>query len=78
MTESPFPDESTKTCEIKSALLREYQSATMEYSDAVLALNPMIGSRHLHDALFLHADQAELRVTAARRELEKHIAAHGC
>ena len=78
MTERPGPDSNSKTCETKSSLLKIYQAATVSYSNAVLALNPMVGPNHLHDALFQIADEAELELTTARRELEKHIAEHGC
>jgi hypothetical protein len=77
MTELPRPGDCTN-CETKAALLKAYQSATVIYSDAVLALNPIAGSTQVHDSLFRLADEAELYVTAARRELEKHIAEHGC
>jgi hypothetical protein len=72
--EAVTPNETVKFCETKRALLRAYQLATLAYTDAVLKLEPMSGTVEG----FMLAEDAEAKATAASRELEKHVAEHGC
>jgi len=67
-------------CEEKSRLLREYNSATTDFSRAVQVLNTRLGvlSKDEYDKLKQFSDESRLRSEQARLALERHVSTHKC
>ena len=68
------------TCEEKVRLMDEYASATAEFSRTLNILNGKMGvlSKAEYDRIREFVDVARRRSEAARLELVRHIAEHGC
>jgi hypothetical protein len=68
------------SCEEKNRLLREYEAATVAFSQAVIELRRKMGTSPKEEYKRLAQVSNDARVTAeqARLALEQHIASHGC
>jgi len=68
------------SCEEKTRLLREYESAAARFSSAVTELNARtpISSAAEYQRMKEAAEEARLKSEHARLALEKHTASHGC
>jgi hypothetical protein len=68
------------SCEEKARLVKEYDDATLAFSDAVQELRRKMGTspKTEYERLERISSQARVKSEQARLALEKHIAAHGC
>jgi hypothetical protein len=68
------------TCEEKTRLAMEYQTATLAFSDAVKDLHRKIGTspKAEYQRLERISSGARVKSEQTRLALEQHIAAHGC
>jgi hypothetical protein len=68
------------TCEEKTGLLSEYETAAKKFSEAVTDLQHKMGTstKSEYERLNRAADEARLKSEQARLALEQHIAAHNC
>lgn len=68
------------TCQDKAELLYTYQSALAEYSRTVTFLYKHVGTLPKRDYQEIDefCDRARQRSEAARLDLDRHIAEHGC
>jgi hypothetical protein len=67
-------------CEEKCRLLREYDSATADFSRAVQVLHSRLGvlSREEYAKLKHFSEHSRLRSEQARLALERHVSEHKC
>jgi len=67
-------------CEQKTELVASVQQAARAYSDAVGNLNRIMGisSRTDYEAQYRMAEALRLDALAAQKNLEEHVASHGC
>jgi hypothetical protein len=67
-------------CEEKACLVREYDDATLAFSDAVQELRRKIGTspKAEYERLERISSNARVKSEQARLALEQHIAAHRC
>jgi hypothetical protein len=67
-------------CEEKARLVREYNVATVAFSEAVKELHQKMGTSFKEEYKRLEQISSEARVKSeqTRLALEQHIAAHGC
>jgi hypothetical protein len=75
---SEVPTDSS--CEEKARLVKQYNAATAEFSEAVKQLHRRIGTSPKEEYARLEriSSQARVKSEQARLALEKHIATHGC
>jgi hypothetical protein len=68
------------TCDEKGRLLRQYDDATLAFSNAVQELRRKTGTslKDEYDRLERIATEARAKSEQARLEFERHIAAHRC
>jgi hypothetical protein len=68
------------TCDEKTRLLRQYDDATLAFSNAVQELRRKIGTSQKEEYERLERISNEVRVKSeqARLALEQHIAGHRC
>jgi hypothetical protein len=68
------------TCERKTRLVAEYETATGKFAAAVSELQQKMGTSLKEDyaRLALAANEARLKSEQTRLAPEQHIAAHGC
>jgi hypothetical protein len=68
------------TCEEKSRLTCEYQTATETFSKSVTELQEKMGvsSKDEYERLQRISEEWRVHSEQARLALEQHIAAHGC
>ena len=68
------------TCEQKTRLVASYEQAARAYSDAVGNLNGIIGisSRTEYEAQYRMVEALRHDAVVAQKNLEEHIASHGC
>ena len=67
-------------CEHKTRLLALYEQAARAYSDAVGKLNRIIGVslKTEYEAQYRMAEALRHDALAAQKNLEEHVASHGC
>jgi hypothetical protein len=67
-------------CEEKARLLREYDNATLAFSNAVQELRHKMGTspRDEYHRLERISGKARVKSEQTRLALEQHIAGHGC
>jgi hypothetical protein len=67
-------------CQQKDRLMREYRLATDAYSRSVQQLHEKMGvsAKVEYERLAVEAEQSRTRSEEARREMELHVAHHGC
>ena len=65
-------------CEEKRRRLAEYQKSRQEYSAAIGCMVVRGISQPEYDRLFRETDKARHRYIAARHQLARHVAEHGC
>ena len=67
-------------CEEKDRLLREYTTATADYSRAVQVLQRRLGvlSKSEYERLREFSETARIRSESARQLLDRHVTQHGC
>ena len=65
-------------CEEKLRLLAEYQKSRQDYSAAIGCMVVRGISQPEYDRLSRETDTARHRSRAARHQLARHIAEHGC
>jgi len=67
-------------CQDKLRLVAFYEQATRTYSDAVGQLNRIMGisSRTDYEAHYRMTEALRLDALTAQKNLEAHIASHGC
>ncbi len=68
------------TCEEKSRLVSEYETAAKRFAEAVTGLQKKIGTstKSEYERLNRVVDEARLKSEQARLALEQHVAAHNC
>ena len=68
------------SCSSKTELLYAYHSALAEYSRTVTFLYDRIGTlaKRDYDEINAFCDGARARSEQARRDLDRHMAEHGC
>jgi hypothetical protein len=68
------------SCEDKNRLAREYEVATVAFSEAAKELDRKIGTSPKEEYMSLERISTEARMKSeqTRLTLEQHIAAHGC
>jgi hypothetical protein len=68
------------SCEEKTRLAMEYDSATSKFSEAVKELHRRMGTslKEEYDRLERASNEARMRSEQARLALEQHVAAHRC
>jgi hypothetical protein len=77
----PFSEVPTdSSCEEKARLVKEYNVATAEFSEAVKQLHQRIGTspKEEYTRLTQISNEARVQSEQARLALEKHIATHRC
>jgi hypothetical protein len=76
LSEVPTP----MTCDEKNRLLKQYDDATLAFSNAVQELRRKIGTspKHEYERLERIANEARVKSEQTRLALEQHIATHGC
>jgi hypothetical protein len=67
-------------CEEKARLLKEYNVATLGFSETVKELHQRIGTspKDEYKRLAQISDEARVKSEQARLALEQHIASHSC
>jgi hypothetical protein len=67
-------------CETKAHLVREYETATAAFSEAVAELRRNLGTitKAEYDKLDRASNEARVKSEQARLALETHIAEHQC
>jgi len=75
-----MPAQKPGVCSDKAALLAAYQQATRAYSESVANLRRIMGtsSRADYDAQFRMTEALRMDAGETLRDLEKHVADHGC
>jgi hypothetical protein len=68
------------TCDEKGRLLRQYDNATLAFSNAVQELRRVIGTslKEEYDRLERISNEARVKSEQTRLALEQHIAGHRC
>jgi hypothetical protein len=76
LSEVPKP----MSCEEKARLVKEYDDATLAFSDAVQELHRKIGTspKAQYERLERISSKARVKSEQTRLALEQHIAAHRC
>jgi hypothetical protein len=76
LSEVPMP----MSCEEKARLVKEYDDATLAFSDAVQELRRRIGTspKAEYERLERISSQARVKSEQTRLALEQHIATHRC
>jgi hypothetical protein len=77
----PMQDEVQRgKCREKVALFDKYQRATRRHAEAVETLQSKTGTtlRTEYDVLYDAAEGLRKDARAAQRDLERHVAEHGC
>jgi hypothetical protein len=76
LSEVPMP----MSCEEKARLVKEYDDATLAFSDAVQELRRKIGTspKAEYERIERISSKARVKSEQTRLALEQHIAAHGC
>ena len=74
------PADSNLSCEEKARLLREYDDATLAFSNAVQELRRKIGTtpKAEYERFDRISSEARVRSEQTRLALEQHIGAHRC
>jgi len=69
-----------ESCEVKDRLLREYTTATADYSRAVQVLQRRLGvlSKTEYERLREFSETARTKSESARLALDAHVRNHGC
>jgi hypothetical protein len=68
------------SCEEKTRLLKQYDDATLAFSNAVQELRRRIGTspKDEYERLERVSSEARVKSEQARLALEQHVATHGC
>jgi len=67
-------------CDEKQRLLKVYEAATSQFSQAVTAWHSKLGisAQEEYKKLRRTAEEARVESERARQALERHISSHGC